>query len=242
MGEASVHLTLKRAAQELGVHEQTLRAWEKRGLIRMVRLPGSRYRRVPVEEVERLKREMTSTQAGPAVHSGAPAQDAKVTETVQAELADNERFGEGEYRPNTRVITVREPSAVYGVPLDEAVLAQGPVVLEREGRPVAALIAADEYRVFQGWRRSRSWREEQLAHFQSERVAFQRLLPELLKTHAGQFVAIHDSRMVDADTNEGELAWRVIGRGLKPVYIGEVRSEPRIYDVPSLEVIPDVSL
>ena len=81
-----------------------------------------------------------------------------------------------------------------------------------------------------------------MAHFQSERVAFQRLLPELLKTHAGQFVAIHDSRMVDADTNEGELAWRVIGRGLKPVYIGEVRSEPRIYDVPSLEVIPDVSL
>lgn len=52
------YLTLKRAAAELGVHEQTLRSWEKRGLIRMVRLPGSGYRRVPVTEIARLRREM----------------------------------------------------------------------------------------------------------------------------------------------------------------------------------------
>ena len=84
--------------------------------------------------------------------------------------------------------------------------------------------------------------QEQLAGLQAERAAFEMLLPALLKTHAGQFAAIHNNQVVDTDADEGELAWRVIGRGLKPVYIGEVRSEPRIYDVPSLEVIPHVSL
>nr|HID12473.1 helix-turn-helix domain-containing protein [Anaerolineae bacterium] len=51
-------LTLKEAARILGVHENTLRSWEQRGLIRLIRLPGSRYRRVPVAEVERLAAQM----------------------------------------------------------------------------------------------------------------------------------------------------------------------------------------
>ena len=50
MTETIAHLTLKHAAQQLGVHAQTLRSWEKRGLIKMFRLPGSNYRRVPVSE------------------------------------------------------------------------------------------------------------------------------------------------------------------------------------------------
>ena len=72
MKEPAVHLTLKRAAQALGVHEQTLRSWEKRGLVRMVRLPGSHYRRVPVEEVERLARTMNASSPMPAVRLAAP--------------------------------------------------------------------------------------------------------------------------------------------------------------------------
>jgi|JI10StandDraft_1071094.scaffolds.fasta_scaffold700639_2 excisionase family DNA binding protein len=66
MVEKSAPLTLKKAAQQLGVHEQTLRSWERRGLLRMVRLPGSGYRRVPVEEVQRLAREMASPVGPPA--------------------------------------------------------------------------------------------------------------------------------------------------------------------------------
>jgi hypothetical protein len=49
------YLTLKRAAQMLGVHEQTLRSWERKGLIRIARLPQSGYRRVSAEEVKRLQ-------------------------------------------------------------------------------------------------------------------------------------------------------------------------------------------
>ena len=53
------YLTLKEAAEQLGVHPNTLRNWERRGVIRLDRLPGSRYRRVPVYEVQRIERELT---------------------------------------------------------------------------------------------------------------------------------------------------------------------------------------
>jgi len=249
MSKPQVHLTLKRAAQELGVHQQTLRSWEKRGLIRMIRLPGSRYRRVPVEEVERLKREMTSPAATTGVEIQPPARDAEPAElargraaAAEAELANMEASPQGEYAPKARIITLHEPPSIYGVPLDEAALNKGPVVLELDGRPIAALIPVDEYQAFKAWRNYQAWNQEQLAYLETERAAFQRLLPELLKTHAGQFVAIHDGRVVDADHDGGELAQRVTARGLKPVYIGEIRPEPRIYHVPSLEVIPHASL
>lgn len=65
--EKTEALTLKRAAELLGVHEQTLRSWERNGIIRMVRLPGSGYRRVPVAEVTRLQHEMQTVKTKSAV-------------------------------------------------------------------------------------------------------------------------------------------------------------------------------
>lgn len=51
-------LNVRQASKELGVHENTVRNWEERGLLRGIRLPGSGFRRFPVEEVERMRREM----------------------------------------------------------------------------------------------------------------------------------------------------------------------------------------
>ncbi len=48
-------LSIKQAAEALGVHEQTLRAWERKGIIKAKRLPGSRYRRFDDAEIERVK-------------------------------------------------------------------------------------------------------------------------------------------------------------------------------------------
>ncbi len=69
------YLTLKRAAQQLGVHEQTLRSWERRGIIRMARLPRSGYRRVPMEEVQRLQAEMVANETEPGVRMVPPRKD-----------------------------------------------------------------------------------------------------------------------------------------------------------------------
>lgn len=50
-------LSIGEAAKELGVSDQTLRTWERKGLIKAVRLPSG-YRRYTLEEIERLKRQM----------------------------------------------------------------------------------------------------------------------------------------------------------------------------------------
>lgn len=97
MSETQAYLSLKRAAKSLGVHEQTLRSWEKRGLIRMVRLPGSGYRRVPVDEIARLKDEMASSQPNSGIQIVPPHRDSKslaqarvLADSVCAELSDLE--------------------------------------------------------------------------------------------------------------------------------------------------------
>jgi len=95
MLETEATLSLKEAAKRLGVHPNTLRNWEQRGLIRLVRLPGSRYRRVPVAEVQRLLREMHRpvVEAGGVRLDPPPDDPALIAEgqalaqTIQAELA-----------------------------------------------------------------------------------------------------------------------------------------------------------
>jgi len=77
----------------------------------------------------------------------------------------------------------------------------------------------------------------ELDYLEPERAAFQRLLPGLLTTHAGQFVALCDGRLVDADVDENVLAQRIAAQGFDRIYIQEVRTEPRIYGLPSPEIV-----
>jgi PHD/YefM family antitoxin component YafN of YafNO toxin-antitoxin module len=137
----------------------------------------------------------------------------------------------------SKTITIRETRATYSVPIDEATLAEGPIIVERQGQPVAVIITPKEYQAFQEWRNGQAWQEEQLRPLEPEREAFQRLLPELLKTHRGRFVAIHDGQVIDTDTEKGALAQRVLAQSYGPVYIEEVREHPRIYELPSPEVV-----
>ena len=62
----SEFINVRQAANELGVHENTIRNWEDRGLLHGIRLPGSGFRRFPKEEIERMRREMFESYA-PAV-------------------------------------------------------------------------------------------------------------------------------------------------------------------------------
>jgi excisionase family DNA binding protein len=54
---ASLLLGVRKAADLLGVHENTLRRWEKAGLVRAVKLPTG-VRRFRPEEIDRLRKEM----------------------------------------------------------------------------------------------------------------------------------------------------------------------------------------
>lgn len=52
-------MQVREAARVLGVHENTVRRWEERGLLRAVRLPSG-VRRFRPEDVEALREQMFS--------------------------------------------------------------------------------------------------------------------------------------------------------------------------------------
>lgn len=56
-----------------------------------------------------------------------------------------------------------------------------------------------------------------------EYAAFLRLLPQLLATHKGQYVAVHEGRVIDFDADDIALIQRVHARiGYLPIHVGQV--------------------
>lgn len=73
--------------------------------------------------------------------------------------------------------------------------------------------------------------------FQKERRAFERLKPELLKEHQGQYVVIHGEKPVLFGNNKTELAKEAYKKfGYVPLYIGLVEEYPEIVHVPTPRV------
>ena len=63
--------------------------------------------------------------------------------------------------------------------------------------------------------------------WEREYRAFQRLLPQLLVTRRGQFVAIHEEQVVDSDHDEMALIGRVLARvGNVDIHVGLVTDQP----------------
>ena len=63
--------------------------------------------------------------------------------------------------------------------------------------------------------------------------AFLRLLPELLATHRGQYVAVHGGEVVDADADDIALVRRVHAKiGYVPIHVGLVTDESPVVRLP----------
>ena len=133
-----------------------------------------------------------------------------------------------------KTIRIAEAQAEYRLTVDEAQLAQEPIILERDGEPVAAIIPFREYREFVAWREQR----EKARTFEDERATFYRLKDHLRDRYKGQYVAILDGQVVDSGTDPVELVMRVYRRfGYDvPVYVGLVSEEPEIVEFPSPEI------
>ncbi len=66
-----------------------------------------------------------------------------------------------------------------------------------------------------------------LGKWEREYQAFRRLLPELLATHYGRYVAIHEGRVVDKGDDKLDLALRVLTNvGNVAIHVGLVTAEP----------------
>lgn len=67
--------------------------------------------------------------------------------------------------------------------------------------------------------------------------AFLRLLPGLLSTHRGKYVAIHNEQVVDRDTDDVAIILRVQKQvGYVPIYVGLVTDFPPVYRGPRYRV------
>jgi hypothetical protein len=66
-----------------------------------------------------------------------------------------------------------------------------------------------------------------------EYQAFRRLLPALLATHAGKFVAVHEEKVVDSDTDDIALVQRVHANvGYVPIFVGFVADAQPLVRIP----------
>ncbi|OAI38815.1 hypothetical protein AYO40_06360, partial [Planctomycetaceae bacterium SCGC AG-212-D15] len=66
-----------------------------------------------------------------------------------------------------------------------------------------------------------------LTKFQRERLAFFRMKPQLLATHKGKYVAIHEGQLVDSGDDKIAVAMRVYQKfGYLPILVTLVTDEP----------------
>ena len=105
-----------------------------------------------------------------------------------------------------RTLTLKDARPPYNVALDDTLLTDEVVILEKDGQPVAALVPMAEYAAFQSWReeeRRRQDRQAEEAAIEREHAAFGCMLPELLKQYEGRVVAIYKGQVVDVGDDEG---------------------------------------
>jgi len=139
-----------------------------------------------------------------------------------------------------RRVVLKEAHAPYTLAIEEETLSREPFILERDGEAVAAVIPITEYQAFRAWWETRGReqkRRKSLEAFEQERQAFERLKPELLRTHRGQWVAIHQGEVVEAGQDRSQVLDSVYDRfGYVPVYVQQVEERPRVYKLPHRKV------
>ncbi len=126
--------------------------------------------------------------------------------------------------------TLREVNAPYTVNPDDEALGRDTIIIHRDGKPVAALVPYAEY---QQWLAAKAASAPTPTapdtEFERNRAAFQRLLPELLKTHRGQWVAIVNEQLVQFGPDFKSVIVPVRERfGQQSVYVHEIVETPRV--------------
>ncbi len=128
---------------------------------------------------------------------------------------------------------------MYAAEIDPAQLAREPIILERNGEPVGAVISLEEFRAFKEWKKELERQEQEFPkQFLEDEAAFKRMLPELLKTHKDKWVAVLKGQVVDFDDKLGDLADRVYRQfGYQAIYMSQVLEKERIYRFLSPRVV-----
>ncbi len=143
-------------------------------------------------------------------------------------------------------LTLKESQAPYNIALEDDLLTDEIVILEKNGQPVAAVVPIAEYTAFQAWRdeeKRRQAHQAEEAAIDREHDAFQQMLPELLKQYEGRVVALHNGKVVGVGDDEVEV-WEHARQqlGAVPIYVQTVEHPARVYDMPSVEIVSYVDI
>lgn len=127
-----------------------------------------------------------------------------------------------------QTIVLKESRSPYTI--GDEVFVKEPVLLERDGQAIAALVPLDEYRTFIAWRKKHIKGDVKL---EKDREAFARLKPELLKTHLGEFAVIKDGELVATGKDQQALVDQTYQRfGVVDLYVKCIETQERIYHIP----------
>lgn len=136
-------------------------------------------------------------------------------------------------------IAIREPKALYAALENRETLKQGPIFLEKDGQPTAVLLSIEEYGKLAGRAEREEWVERELAPIKPEIEAYQKMLPELLKEHRGEWVAVHRGKIVALSPDKDRVLRKIIEKQYKPVYFQLIQEGSRIVQMPHLERVRD---
>jgi len=131
---------------------------------------------------------------------------------------------------------LKEVNAPYTVNADDEAIGRQTIIIRRNDKPIAVVLPYAEYEEL--LRRPPVGSAGDNSTFERERAAFQRLLPELLRTHRGEWVAVVDGQPVEFSPDFSSVIVPVRRRfGQRPVYVHEISEEPRLYTISSPRVI-----
>ena len=87
-------------------------------------------------------------------------------------------------------------------------------------------------------------KETKHSAWENERRTFFRLLPTLLATHQGQYVAVHLGRVIAEGVDQIEVALQAYAlAGYVPIYVGLVTNDPpQLVRLPSPRLVRSVGL
>jgi len=159
---------------------------------------------------------------------------------------------------------LREVTTPYTVNPDDEAIGRETIIIRRDGEPVAAIVPLvasgqlaetvvaeangnllgaivppAEYAAYRAWKEQNAPKPVVGGSlFERERAVFQKLLPDLLKTHSGQWVAIVDEQPVQFGPDFKSVILPVRQKyGKRPVYVREILEKRRVYKMLSPRVV-----
>jgi hypothetical protein len=136
--------------------------------------------------------------------------------------------------------TLREVRTPYTINPNDESLTSEPLLIRRNGEEW--IVVAMRHEDYQRWLAQNPTPSKHETDFERNRAAFKKLLPDLLKQHEGQWIAIVNEQAAAFATSANQVLEKVGALGDVPLYIQEVRAQPRIYKMTSRRIAHSTSI